>query len=126
MKRFIAILLSALVLVSLCGCDALGDFSLGNLFSGVNGSQWELNEMTDKGVVFDKDYLAQSGVTGSISFDKETFSMTLQGNTFEGTYVLSGTELTLTIGEETVSALCDDDVITMTIDGAILSFVKTE
>ena len=122
MKRFIAILLSAVMLISLCGCDALSSFFVG----GISDSQWELNEMTDKGVVFDKEYLTQSGVTASISFDKETFSMELQGNAFEGTYVLNGTELTLTIGEETVSALCDDGVITMTIDGTVLSFAEVE
>lgn len=117
MKRIFAVIMCAVMLVSLCGCDALS-----NLFVGVNGSQWELVGMTDKGVPLDEAYLAEAGVTGSISFDSEEFSMELQGNTFDGTYVLSGGQLTLTVGEETIEATCNDGIITMHIDGASLFF----
>ena len=119
MKRIIAALLCAVILVSLCACD-----SLSNLFVGVNGSQWALTGMTDNCVEIDYAYLQQSGVTGSIAFEKETFTIELQGNTFEGTYILNGAELTLTIGEETVSATCNDGIITMVIDGATLIFTE--
>lgn len=119
MKRFFAILLCAVMLVSLMGCD-----SLGNLFMGINGSQWSLTGMTDNGVEIDQAYLEQSGVSGTISFEKETFSMELQGETIEGTYVLESGVLTLTVGEETVSAACDDGIITMTVDGATLYFTE--
>jgi len=117
MKRITAVILCVVMLVSLCGCDALS-----NLFVGVSGSQWELTGMTDNGVYLDKAYLDEAGVTGSITFDSETFSMELQGNTFEGTYVLSNGVLTLTVGEETVEGTSNDGVITMHIDGASLYF----
>ncbi len=119
MKKIISVALCAIMLVSLCGCAALSD-----LFVGIADSQWKLVSMTDNGVELDEAYLDQEGVTGTITFDKETFSMNLQGNSFGGTYVLSGGQLTLTIGEETIEATCADDIITMHIDGASLFFAK--
>ena len=96
------------------------------IHGSVKDSEWTLVKMTDQGIILDEDFLAESGVTGSIGFEKEAFTLELQGNVFEGTYVLDGTGLTLTIGEETISAVRDDGVITMTIDGAVLVFTENE
>jgi len=119
MKKIIAAVLCAAMLLSLCGCAALSD-----LFVGVKDSQWTLTGMTDKGIEMDEAFLAESGVTGTISFDKETFTMDLQGNSFNGTYVLSKGQLTMTIGDETLDAAINDGIITLHIDGASLFFTE--
>lgn len=119
MKRILAVILCAVTLFSMCGCAALQ-----GLFVGIADSQWSLTEMNDNGVQLDQTFLEEKGVTGSISFDDKDFALELQGNEFNGTYVLNGDQLTLTIGEETVNAICDDGVITMTIDGAVLTFTE--
>ncbi len=119
MKRFLAAAICALLLVSMCGCSALS-----NLFVGVNDSEWTLVSMTDNGVELDEAYLAEAGVTGSIAFDQKTFTMDLQGSTFDGTYVLNNGVLTMTVGEEVIEATCQDDIITMHIDGATLFFAE--
>jgi len=92
MKRFFAIILSVLVLVSLCACSGSKDVS-------VDGTVWVLSGVNFDGIeVNGTEQLASYGIDGRISFSGDQFSLVLLNEEQTGSYTQKSDIITLTDG----------------------------
>ncbi|MFV0401222.1 MAG: hypothetical protein ACK5LX_11470 [Oscillospiraceae bacterium] len=125
MKKVVSILLVAVLVFSFAACS--GGTSGGS--SGVEG-KWKLDSMNMGGVSVTADGSADLGVDFS-GFELEfksggKFSMSMEGESADGTYTNDGNAYTLTSDGESISGTLSDDGKEFTIEeeGVSLVFVK--
>ena len=108
MKRFLALLLSLVLSLTLCACGGGEDTA--------HVGTYTCTTVTMGDVTVDS-------IEGSLDLQKEgKGSLTMSGQTFDLTYTLEGDALTLTIDGQDATGTFADGVITVDLFGATCTF----